>query len=150
MASWNAGFAFPGGPSDRLPRSPPTGRLSTAPNLADFEPSSVWVGGEEVARDGRALFENHDEVPVWMRDTVRLGHLGPASLVVPASSAFTTARVRAMEMYDGYYKRAFEVDLPVVDGHITPAPAIDVAKIVIIDRHHGSTEAGIGFVCGSV
>jgi adenine deaminase len=149
MATWNAASHFR---VDHLIGSLTPLRLADfqlLPDLADFEPSSVWVGGQEVARDGKALFENHDEVPVWLRDTVRLGgYLGPESLVVPAPTGVKTARVRAMEMYDGYYKRAFEVDLRVVHGHIIPDPDIDVAKIAIIDRHHGSTEAGIGFVRG--
>lgn len=149
MASWNAASHFR---VDHLIGSLTPLRLADfqlLPDLVDFEPSSVWVGGQEVARDGKALFENHDEVPVWVRDTVRLGdRLSPAAIEIPAPAGATTVRVRAMEMYDGYYKRAFEVDLPVVGGNIAPDPTIDVAKIVILDRHHSSSEAGIGFVRG--
>jgi adenine deaminase len=53
-----------------------------------------------------------------------------------------------MEMYDGYYKRAFHVQLDVVDGAVQPDPADDIAKICIVDRHHATGTAGIGFVRG--
>jgi adenine deaminase len=53
-----------------------------------------------------------------------------------------------MEMYDGYYKRAFHVQLDVVDGLVQPDPANDIAKICVVDRHHATGTAGIGFVRG--
>ena len=31
-------------------------------------------------------------------------------------------------MYDGYYKRAFHVELDVIDGIVVPDPAADIAK----------------------
>jgi adenine deaminase len=149
MASWNAASHFR---VDHLIGSLTPLRLADfqlLPDLVSFEPTSVWVGGEEVARDGKPLFENHDVVPVWVRDTVRLGdRFTLDSLKIAAPAGTTTVRVRAMEMYDGYYKRAFEVDLPVDQGQVVPDPSIDVAKIAILDRHHASAEAGIGFVRG--
>jgi adenine deaminase len=56
--------------------------------------------------------------------------------------------VRAMEMYDGYFKRAFEAELPVVDGNVVADPTIDVAKIAVVDRHHATTHRAMGFVRG--
>jgi len=53
-----------------------------------------------------------------------------------------------MEMYDGYYKRAFHVELDVVDGVVAPDPSADIAKIAVVDRHHATGTAGIGFVRG--
>ena len=59
-----------------------------------------------------------------------------------------TAVVRAMEMYDGYFKRAFEAELPVVDGSVAADLENDVAKIAVVDRHHASETMAVGFVRG--
>jgi adenine deaminase len=115
-------------------------------DLTSFEPVAVWVDGVEVAREGRALFENTDALPPESFGTVRLG---PAPRIeVRTEPDRRTAWVQAMEMYDGYYKRAFHVELDVVDGVVVPDPANDILKIAIVDRHHASGTAGIGFVRG--
>ena len=51
-------------------------------------------------------------------------------------------------MYDGYFKRAFEAELPVVDGNVVADPTIDVAKITVVDRHHATDARASGFVRG--
>ena len=76
----------------------------------------------------------------------------PAAAPGPASTtgdgAAGVAVVRAMEMYDGYFKRAFEAELAVVDGSVAADPAADVAKIAVVDRHHASHTLAMGFVRG--
>ena len=81
----------------------------------------------------------------------------PAGDWIPASAGMTggetteppqVAVVRSMEMYDGYFKRAFEAELPVVDGSVVADPATDVAKIAVVDRHHATHTLAMGFVRG--
>ncbi|MFB2586531.1 adenine deaminase C-terminal domain-containing protein [Herbiconiux liukaitaii] len=124
--------------------------LQLIPDLAEVRPSVVVVGGRIVARDGVALFENTDELPEWMTDTVHLPEqLDPAMFAVPAPDAVGgRTRVRAMEMYKGYFKRAFEAELDVVDGLVQGDLEADVLKIAVVDRHHGEALTGIGFVKG--
>jgi adenine deaminase len=123
--------------------------LQILPDLIDFRPSSVWVGGTEVARDGTPLFDDTDSRPAWTRDTINLGTgFGVANLAIPAPPGASSAVVKAMELYDGYYKRALEVELPVVDGNVVTDPASGFAKIAVIDRHHGSGKAGVSFLRG--
>jgi adenine deaminase len=121
--------------------------LQLLPDLATFRPESVWVDGIEVARDGTALFENTDSIDPASLGTVKLG---PAPRIeVPATDPTApTCFVQAMEMYDGYYKRALHVALDVVDGVVVPDPANDIAKICVVDRHHATGTAGVGFVRG--
>jgi adenine deaminase len=146
MASLNAASHFR---IDHLVGSLTPSRLADLqllPDLVGFRPTSVWVDGTEVARDGQALFDNTDDIPVEALGTVALG---PAPRIeVRPTTATPTAWVQAMEMYDGYYKRAFHVALDVVDGTVRPDPTEDIAKICIVDRHHASGSAGIGFVRG--
>jgi len=119
------------------------------PDLAEVRPSVVVVAGEVVARDGRALFANTDVIPDWARDTVHLPADLPADLFsVSAPTSAGPVHVRAMEMYDGYFKRAFTAELPVDDGEVLADPAQDVLKIAVVDRHRGEAIAGIGFVRG--
>jgi adenine deaminase len=119
------------------------------PDLEDFRPTSVWVGGVEVAREGKPLFEDASPPPEWTRNTVNLGaSFGVSNLAVPAPPGATTATVRAMELYDGYYKRALTVELPVENGNVLIDPATGFAKLVVIDRHHGSGKAGVSFLRG--
>lgn len=59
------------------------------------------------------------------------------------------AWVQAMEMYDGYFKRAFHTRLPVSSsGSVESDTGRDVLKVVVIDRHHATPNCGIAFVRG--
>ncbi|MET0590748.1 MAG: adenine deaminase C-terminal domain-containing protein [Naasia sp.] len=124
--------------------------LQLIPDLAAVSPSVVVVAGEVVARDGVAVFANDDRVPTWALDTVHLPDSLPRDLLAVRATdpASTTAGVRAMEMYDGYFKRAFSTTLPVVDGVVQSDTTHDVLKIAVVDRHHGEALAGVGFVRG--
>ncbi|MEP6295922.1 MAG: adenine deaminase C-terminal domain-containing protein, partial [Ilumatobacter sp.] len=80
-------------------------------------------------------------------DTIRLApSLDASSFAVPAAGP--TAWIQAVEMYDGYFKRAFHCSLPVVDGTVRCDPTNDVAKVAIVDRHHATETVGVGFVRG--
>ncbi len=121
--------------------------LQLVGDLAVARPDVVMVGGEIVAEGGRPLFENHDPIDPSTRNTIHLhSGLSPASFAVRADGP--TAWVQAMEMYDGYFKRAFHAELPVVDGTVQCDVERDVLKIAIVDRHHASEHLGIGYVRG--
>ncbi|GAA1705288.1 adenine deaminase [Microbacterium sediminicola] len=122
--------------------------IQIIPDLADARPSTVLVAGSVVARDGAALFENTDPLPDWVRGTVHVGDITPDMFTVAAPAGATQACVRAMEMYNGYFKREFEATLAVDGGLVQPDADTDVLKIAVVDRHHASGEVGIGFVRG--
>ncbi len=154
MASWQPALYYR---LDQHIGSIAPGRLADLqliPDLAEVWPDLVLVGGKTVARGGTALFQDVDDVPAWTRDTMSIPAGFPAeSLAVPAAGRTgtpggATAWVQAMEMYDGYFKRAFHVELPVVDGEVQPDVSLDVLKIAVVDRHHGDGLTGTGFVRG--
>ena len=121
--------------------------LQLIPDLTDVRPDVVLVGGQVVASGGTPLFVNDDVMPPWTRETIKIDKaFGPNELVLTAVGP--TARVQAVEMYDGYFKRGFHVDLPVRDGAVQPDVAHDVLKFTIINRHHGNGPSSIGFVRG--
>jgi adenine deaminase len=54
-----------------------------------------------------------------------------------------------MEMYDGYFKRAFHARLSSSpSGSVEADIERDILKVTVIDRHHGTRNCGIGFVRG--
>ena len=100
-----------------------------------------------VAENGKPLFKNTDEMPAVTRNTIHLHpDLSAASFVVKAPGP--KAWVQAMEMYDGYFKRAFHTELKVSGGEARCDTERDVLKVAIVDRHHASKTIGIGFVRG--
>ena len=119
-------------------------------DLEDVQPHLVLVGGEIAGRGGAAAFANHDTLPDACRGTVRLHpDIGPQSFRVAAEAGpGEVAVVRAMEMYDGYFKRAFEAELAVDDGSVPADPSADIAKIAVVDRHHATQTLAMGFVRG--
>ena len=119
-------------------------------DLTDVRPHLVLVGGEVVASENTATFSNDDTLPASCRGTIRLHpDIGPESFRTEAAPApGEVAVVRAMEMYDGYFKRAFEAELATSGGSVAADPAADIAKIAVVDRHHASHTLAIGFVRG--
>jgi adenine deaminase len=114
---------------------------------ASMRPARVLVGGRTVALDGEPTFHNTDIMPRWAFDTIHLSpSLDTASFGVAAEGDI--AYVQAAEMYDGYFKRAFHCELPVVDGTVRCDTERDVLKIAIVDRHHATETVGIGYVRG--
>ncbi|GAB2468961.1 adenine deaminase [Conyzicola lurida] len=147
MASWQPALYYR---LDHLMGSVTPGRLADLQiidDLAGVRAERVIVGGELVAVDGVPYFDNTDDVPEWLTATMHVPEEFPASLLaVPAPGE--TATVQAMEMYDGYFKRAFHVALPVVGGAVTSDVERDVLKIAVVDRHYGDGQCGVGFVRG--
>jgi adenine deaminase len=121
--------------------------LQLVADLAEARPHLVLVDGKVVARDGVALFENTDPVPDFTRDTIHLhADIDAGSFATPATG--DKVWVQAMEMYDGYFKRAFHTELPVIDGKVQCDTERDVLKVAIVDRHHATKTIGVGFVKG--
>jgi adenine deaminase len=121
--------------------------LQLVPDLAQARPSLVLVDGAVVAENGKPQFKNADDMPAVTHNTIHLHpDLSAESFAVKAPGP--KAWVQAMEMYDGYFKRAFHTELKVSDGEVRCDTERDVLKVAIVDRHHASKTIGIGFVRG--
>jgi len=81
-------------------------------------------------------------MPPRTRNTIHL-HPGLSAASFAVSAAGERAWVQAMEMYDGYFKRAFHARLPVVRGAVHCDLERDVLKVAIVDRHHATETVGI-------
>jgi adenine deaminase len=114
--------------------------LLVLPDLERFVPEVVLKRGRPVEEIPRA------DVPDWLRQTVRVGALGPEVFRIPWGSAESA---RVIGIIPGQIVTASLVDRPLVRGGEALAdPARDLAKIAVVERHLGTGRIGRGFVRG--
>ena len=121
-------------------------------DLEGFFARKVFIDGELVAEDGRALFSVEPYAwPDFMTHTMNLG-LEPTveTFRIPVDLPDGTARVRAMAIEPGdTITRNAIVEVPVVGGALQADPAHDILKVAVFDRHHGAAGThAFGFVTG--
>lgn len=118
-------------------------------DLEEVHPSMVIVNGKLVARDNKALFSNTDVLPTFTLNSIHIDphFLSASAYHVKPPEGKTSAWIQGMEMYDGYFKRAFHALLPSdPSGTLTCDTNRDILKVVVIDRHHATRNCGIGYV----
>lgn len=132
-------------------------------DLTTFRPATVLHAGRVVARDGapcpdvadawprQPLPGNPHPTPEWVRRTVNLAPVGLDDVAIPARTAADggEARVRVIEAIPHQLLTGEQQVVPTVrDGRIVADPDRDLAKIVVIERHHASGRIGRGLVTG--
>ena len=81
------------------------------------------------------------EVPDWVRNTVHLGEISPASLEVP----WNGGRARVIGLVpDQIITASLEDDLTTADGLAVGDPARDLAKIAVFERHLQTGRVAVG------
>ena len=122
-------------------------------DLEGFRARKVFIDGELVAEDGRALFDVEPyEWPDFMTHTMNLGFVPtPETFRVDAQGRPDgTARVRAMGIEPGdTITHDIVVEVPVRGGALLADREHDVLKVAVFDRHHGADGThAFGFVTG--
>jgi adenine deaminase len=108
-------------------------------DLERFLPEVVLKYGRPVGDIPRA------EVPDWVKQTVRIGALGPEVFRIP----WRSGRARVIGLVPGQIVTESLVDEPTVRaGEAIADPARDLAKIAVIERHLGTGRIGLGLVRG--
>ncbi len=119
--------------------------LVLLPDLVSFAPEAVFKDGVEVVRDGVVAPFASPEVPLWVRQSVRIAPLGRSQLRI----ASTGRRVRVIGIVpEQLITRALEMEPTVADGAVVADPARDIAKIAVVERHHATGQIGLGLVQG--
>ena len=109
-------------------------------DLERFEPSTVLKRGRPV---GEIL---RPEVPAWVRESVNIQPITPDTFTVPAQSP----QIRVIGLIPNQIVTDSLVMPPTVTrGEAVADPERDLAKIAVIERHHATGRAGLGFVHGS-
>jgi adenine deaminase len=120
-------------------------------DLSSCRVSTVIAGPRVVAESGIYLAPAPQPTgyPASYTSTVRVpARLAPADFAVPTTRrSLAAARVIGVDpAVPG--TRECRLDLPVLDGAVTPDAAQDVAKIAVVGRHDGSGRTGVGFLQG--
>jgi len=109
------------------------------PDLERFMPDVVLKAGRPVAEIPRA------EVPDWVRQTVRVGALGPEMFRIP----WKGGRARVIGLVPGQIvTESLVEELTARAGEAVADAALDLAKIAVIERHLATGRIGLGFVRG--
>ncbi|GAC1447307.1 MAG: adenine deaminase [Ktedonobacterales bacterium] len=121
--------------------------LVVVPDLNDFRPRQVYVAGELVAEDGRALFAAPPLPAGWshaVEGTVRLRGFSADRLRLPGHTG--TARVIGM-IPDQIVTEDLSLPVQAVDGYLVPDPTRDLLKVAVVERY-GRGRVGVGLLHG--
>lgn len=123
--------------------------MLVVPDVRDFRPRQVYVGGKLVAEDGQALF-TPPPLPSglgWehvVEKTIRLRDFGPERLKLPGRTG--PARVIGM-IPDQIVTDDRTMEVEAVDGALQPDAARDLLKIAVVERYGGG-RVGVGLLYG--
>lgn len=119
-------------------------------DLAAVEVHTVYVGGEEVAKDGSLCCQTAAySYPAELYHTMRLKRKRtPDDFVVHAPQGAASCHVRVMAVRGGSVLTTRQVrKLPVRAGRVCMEPDVDICKVTVLNRH-GLDTRGYGFVEG--
>jgi adenine deaminase len=109
------------------------------PDLERFVPDVVLKAGRPVEEIPRPV------VPDWVKRSVRIAPIGSNDFHVP----WTGGKARVIGLVPGQIVTDSLVEeLTVVDGLAVADPGRDLAKVAVVERHHGTGRIGLGFVRG--
>ena len=121
--------------------------LLVVPDLADFRPRQVYVGGRLVAEHGEALFTPPPLPTGWehvVEKTIQLSDFSPERLRLHGRTG--TARVIGL-IPDQIVTDDRAMEVEAVDGVLQPDPARDLLKIAVVERY-GRGRVGVGLLHG--
>ncbi len=117
--------------------------LISITDLAKLEIDMVFYRGKLVARQGKPLFAL-PPVGVELRDTVRIKPVMGKSLRIPAGETYPVIEIIPGQIVN---KKVME-QMKVIDGVVMPDVERDILKLVVVERHKGSGNVGVGLVKG--
>ncbi|HSB37937.1 MAG TPA: adenine deaminase [Gaiellaceae bacterium] len=113
--------------------------LLLLPDLESFVPETVLKRGGPVGEIHRV------EVPEWVKHTVRVRHVAARDFTIPWEGG--EARVIGV-IPDQIVTESLVEEPTVADGYAVADPERDLAKIAVIERHHGTGRRAVGLVRG--
>ena len=120
-------------------------------DLESFDIEEVyWRGLRQSKRGERPRFQHISNK--GLTDSVHLGKWSPTKLRVLANKETEwtrTARVRVIGVQaQSLITSSLVRDLPVIDGIVQTDPTQGIAKLAVLERHHGTGNVGVAFVEG--
>jgi adenine deaminase len=119
-------------------------------SLVDFAPETVIAMGRIISKSGYILVDLPEPVyPDWATHSVHLPHPMKAEDFVIRAEKKDSARCNVIGIIENQAPtRHLSMDMPVRDGQIVCGLESGVAKIALIERHHGSGRVVLGLVHG--
>ena len=115
-------------------------------DLKDFEAAKVFISGELVAENGEYL-PSFTKSPIdKVRASVHIDNFRPAQLELPLKS--DRVNVIGLLADDIVTHRKTMTVSRTEDGLFRFDPAIDAAKIAVIERHHNTGKTAVGLISG--
>jgi len=119
-------------------------------NLSELSIHRVFARGNLAAQDGKILLERPAFVyPEWARQSVHLArplNAADFSLKAPDRSTVLANVIGVIENQAPTQKLRMEVE--VSDQEIRPDLEQDIAKVALVERHHGTGKVQVGLVHG--
>jgi adenine deaminase len=118
------------------------------PDLERFVPDLVFKAGKIVAESGSVVHFPAMPIPDYVRNTVHVPKLSTRQLEILAGDD-DSHEIRVVELIpDQVTTRVGHAAPRIVNGRVVADPEHDLAKLVVVERHHASGRMGIGFVRG--
>lgn len=113
-------------------------------DLKEFKAKHVFVGGEEIARDGKLLIDWDDYVSDSVLNTIHLPELNEHSFELPLS----TNKVNAIGVKPGsVLTQHLQIDVIKNEhGMFDPKLNAGLNKLAVIERHKASGNIGLGII----
>ncbi|MFH1089993.1 MAG: adenine deaminase, partial [Pseudomonadota bacterium] len=114
-------------------------------SLESFEVERVFKDGREAASDGEATFNvSRTDIPEWA-SPMNMAPLDPEGLKLRAAGP----KVRVIKIIEGQILTdELVAPTPAANGWLTADPDRDLARLVVIERHHRTGNLGQGLVSG--
>jgi adenine deaminase len=116
-------------------------------DLQEFRVRAVFKDGRLVARDG-SLLADLPRPPQAPRSSIRIGWDHIKSFEVPAPRSGSSLGRVIEVMANQLVTKEIRLSLPIRDGMVAADPERDVAKLAVVERHHGTGNVGVGFARG--
>ncbi len=114
--------------------------------MASFRIGQVYYRGRLVAQDGQPLFRARPKLPAGLMSTVRVNPFAVADLALQAGSL---DRAPVIEIVPGQITTRWLWERPATaNGAVVADVHRDLLKLVVVERHHGTGNIGVGLVKG--
>lgn len=123
--------------------------MTLVDDLSAFRVRRVYRDGKLVATDGESTIPKSAAASASHPNTVRIAPLKPEHIAIRSSANSVSAQVHVIHVIEDRIDTQRSIDtVESVDGRLNADPQRDLARIVVIERHHATGRIGVGFVRG--
>ncbi|MCB9854473.1 MAG: adenine deaminase [Phycisphaerales bacterium] len=123
--------------------------LTLVDDLTAFRVRRVYHNGKLVAADGKSTVPEATSEGTPHPNTVNIAPLTSDHVAIRSPSNAGPHRVHVIQVIEDRIDTLRSVEaVAATNGRLSADPSRDIAKIVVVERHHGTGRVGVGFVHG--